>query len=401
MDVVLTHSGSTGNGNPRRSRIGSLALVCVLIGGLLAGCGLGSIGSAIDRASKVIDDGINGILARSDVWQRTLERIAQDLPGDVAEIVRTEAQNLATRTIAQAGTELMCVTDFYARRAVEALNSLKNLLLGRGDGPSRLPPAFCQVAPASINLNDAPSSWATVTLHGYDLDHHDTTDKLFSVLMQNASGSNSPLAETWIGRTTHYQVTLNLGSLGRTLHSNNIRKLVVSWNNSTVNNPEVVVVPWMPERRTESATLGSTFYQPPRTGGDRDFNTGDGSPTSIILRGALRQNGTSIDSQVYMYAREDRPDHTMVEGTSAWERVYTAPVGWTIVGYRPSASAQQSARVTEHGELQYPRPAGEAIDHFSAFVDRDGDEAGTWTHLIAHWRIIEVTIEETAPAWLR
>lgn len=397
MSAMLSRIVST-IGAGVRSRLISLAVACVLIAGLLAGCG---VASAIDRATKVIDDGIASILARSDVWQRTLERIAQDLPGDVAEIVRTEAQNLATRTIAQAGTELMCVTDFYARRAIEALNSLKNLLLGRGDGPSKLPPAFCQVVPASVNLNDAPSSWATVTLHGYDLDHLDSLGNRFTVFMQNASGGNTPLAEAWIGRTTHYQVTLNLGSLGRTLHNSAIRKLVASWNNSTGSLPEVVIVPWAAARRTETATLGSTYYMPPRTGGDRDFDTDDDDPTSVELRGTLRQTGNNIDSQVYMYAREDKPDHTMVEGTSPWARAYTAPEGWTIVSFRPSAPSRHTGGVTEHGEQQYPRPAGEAIDHFSAYVDRDGDEAGTWTHVIAYWRIIEVTIEQTAPEWLR
>lgn len=397
MKVMFSRFGSYLAARVGRRPV-SLAVACLLVAGLLSGCG---VGSAIDRATKVIDEGIASILARSDVWQRTLERIAQDLPGDISEIVRTEAQNLATRTIAQAGTELMCVTDFYARRAVEALNSLKNLLLGRGDGPSKLSPAFCQVVPASVNLNDAPSSWATVTLHGYDLDHVDSTDKLFTVFMQNASGSNTPLAETWIGRTTHYQVTLNLGSQGRTLHNNAIRKLVSSWNNSTIGLPEVVIVPWTAERRTETATLGSTFYMPPRTGGDRDFNTDDDDPTSIELRASLRVNGNNIDSEVYMFAREVDPDHTMVEGTSPTARVYTAPAGWTVVSFRPSAPSRQTGSVTEHGEQVYDRPAGEVIDHFSAFVDRNGDEAGTWTHVIAHWRIIEVTIDEIAPPWLR
>ena len=102
-----------------------------------------------------------------------------------------------------------------------------------------------------------------------------------------------------------------------------------------------------------------------------------------------------------MFAREDKPDHTMVEGTSPSARVYTAPEGWTIVSFRPSAPSRQTGGVTEHGEQQFPRPGGEVIDHFSAFVDRNGDEAGTWTHVIAYWRIVEVTIEQTAPEWLR
>lgn len=377
----------------------SVITLPVMLMFLIQGCG---IKSSIDRAVDTIDRGIADILANSDRWQSTLQRIAQELPSDISELVRNEAQNLATRSIAQAGTEFRCDVDFLSRRATEALNRLKDLLRGGTNPPSTLPPAFCLVAPSSLNLNDSPNAWSVVTLHGYDLDHRDSSGSLLKVLFQNASGVNTPLGEDRIGRTTHYQVTVNLGNMGKTLHQNNIRKVVLSWNNATANMPEIVVIPWAPARRTDGPfTVGVTSYTPPRTRGDADFDIGDDEPTNLILRAQYVLTGSSINSIVYMKANEIEEDYTTVEGWTNWTPVYSAPIGWRIIAYRPNANAEHTTRVTSQGEQIYSRPGGEIVNRFHVWVDRDGDEAGSWTHVDVDWRTLEVTLEQTVPDWLR
>lgn len=263
-----------------------------------------------------------------------------------------------------------------------------------------MPPAFCLTAPDHINLNYMPSSWVTVTLHGYDLDHADAQGNRFGVSLQNASGANTPLPESRIGRTTHYQVTLNLGNLGLTFYQDQIAKLIVTFNNAPGTLPEIVVVPWTAMQRTEHPVLGLTRYTPPKTGGDADFDTGSGDPTSLVVAGYLRVNGVNIESRVYMYAREDGGDHTKVEGYSAWTRAYAPPLGWKVVSYRPNSNPRYERDVTTQGGIEIPCSGGEAAEKFTAYVDHGGNEAGTWTELIAYWRILEVTIEEIEPAWL-
>lgn len=348
----------------------------------------------------MIDKAVSDVLARADVWQATLEKLAQDLPQELAATIRNEAQNLATRTVAQAGTELMCSSDFYARRAVEALNSLKALLTNQGQGPSALPPAFCQTAPDHLNLNDDPTHWPTVTLHGYDLDHLDSQGKRFGVSLQNESGQNTPFPESRIGRTTHYQVTLNLGNMGPTLYNNHIAKLIVTFNNAPGTLPEIIVVPWTAVQRTEHPVVGATRYTPPRTGGDGDFDTGSSDATKLIVTASMRLNGMNLESRTYMYARENGGDHTKVEGYSPWTVAYTPPSGWRVVSYRPNGSPRYERDVTTQGSIGIPCSGGEVVDHFTAWVDHGGDEAGTWTELYTYWRILEVTIEQIEPEWL-
>lgn len=114
-----------------------ILVMCLLVAAFSGGCDI--LKSSVDKAIDVIDKATSGILARSDVWQATLEKLAQDLPSDIAELVRTEAQNLATRTVAQAGTELMCSSDFYARRAVEALTASRRCYATRAKGRRSCP----------------------------------------------------------------------------------------------------------------------------------------------------------------------------------------------------------------------------------------------------------------------
>lgn len=355
---------------------------------------------SITQATRVIDQGITDILARSDSWQSVLQQVSEKLPADISQIIRTEAQNLATRSIAQVGVEFRCNTDFLGRRAIEALRHLKEVLLGTGIPPSALPPAFCQVAPSSINLNDPPTSWSVVTFFGYDLDHLDSNNNLVGITLLNATGSIA-LNEDRIGRTTHYQLTINLGNMGNVHYSNGITKIVATWKNSDSSLPQVVVVPWTPAQKVETFNMGATPMMPPRVGGDMDFDTGDGEPTEVDVIGQVRVSGNTLQSRVYMWAQEVESDYTTVEGMSEWQVAYSAPPGWQIISYRPNANSEHKSNVTVHGELVYPQPGGEVVNRFHVWIDRDDDEAGVWTRMEVEWRPIEVTIQQSVPNWLK
>src|SRR5262249_17996900 len=157
-------------------------------------------------------------------------RIASELPSDVSAVIRDEAQSLASRSIASAGSEFRCNVDFLARRAVSALQRLKAMLTNEKQAP--LAPAFCQVVPEAIDLKADPASWAKATLYGYDLDHLDATNQPLKFFLIGANGSQTEMPADRIGRTTHYQVTLNLGAMARTLHVAGVVKIRASWGGS-------------------------------------------------------------------------------------------------------------------------------------------------------------------------
>jgi len=365
----------------------------------LSGC-LGGITSSIDQAVAVIDKGINDIQTGSAEWQMVLQRVANDLPKDISEEIRTDAQNLVTRSIATAGTEFRCNIDFLKNRAIQNLQLLKAKLLKQNPPP--LPPEFCQVSPDGIELATDPATWAQVGLYGYDLDYTDSTNNLFQVLLQNGQGQTTVLPESRIGRTTHYQVTLNLGNMAPDLYNNGIVKMLVSWNNSSVGFPQIVVVPWTPRQEPNLIVHPgvSPKFIPPHTGGDADFDTADGNPTTVRLRGEISVSDQQILGRVYMYAREHDSDYTTVDGWSNWQSLYAAPAGWKILSVRPTAASEVNAQLTGHETPDYGTPAGEVVQNFHVWGDRDGDEAGTYTGVEVTWQDLNITLEEVAPAWL-
>jgi hypothetical protein len=354
---------------------------------------------AIDRATTVIDNAIRDITLNLDNWQTILQRVANDLPNEISETIRFDAQSLVTRSIAVAGIEFRCDVEFLGNRAIESLRHLKAKLLNQN--PSLLPPKFCNVDPPAIDLKVSPSKWSTVMLSGYDFDTQDHAQKLLQVSFLTKQGNTLPFPESRIGRTTHYQITLNLGEIASALHTLPVTKIFISWDGKSQGYPQIVVIPWEARRQTVTQNMGDTGpFFPPRAGGDADFDTDDDDPTDVVLRGLMRVTEQSIDTRIAMYARERKPDHTAVDGWSEWARNYTPPQGWRIVSVNPTLPSYHQAVVTEHDRMVYNRPAGEVVSYFEAWVDHDDDEAGTWTRVIAHWRSVNITIEETKPDWM-
>lgn len=389
-----------GRNVPRSNRVFcplSLILAVALLLSSLSLSGCDATGGSIDRAMEIIDRAIRDIELNMDSWQAILQRVANELPDDISETVRVEADRLATRSIAKMGIEFRCNVDFLARRAIESLRRLKAMILDQNPPP--LPPWFCQVDPAAIDLKVSPDLWSTAMLFGYDLDNADSSGTLLQVHLLTRSGQAIRMPESRIGRTTHYQLTLNLGNMARPLYQDQVDKIVVSWDGRTEGHPEIVIVPWEARRQTLTHSCGAVGpYSPPKTAGDADFDTADDAPTDLEVAGGLFFNEQTVQITHMMFAREREPDHTTVHGQDKWETCFTAPQGWRIVEVRPNLGSRVNAVVTVQGMIVLTRPAGEAVDHFEVWVDSDGDEAGGWTRIVTHWRRWKSPLRKSCPS---
>lgn len=358
--------------------------------------------SAVDKAVEVIDNGIYDITENSEIWQSVLQRVADELPREISETIRVDAQSLALRAIATTGSEFRCNIDFLSNRAIQALQRLKAKVLGT-DLPI-LPPAFCQVDPPSIDLKVPPETWSTAILYGYDLDHKDTANESLKIMLLDNQGDSTLLPESRIGRTTHYQITLNLGDMARELYTNQISKVVVSWEGTSEGYPQIVVIPWESHLLSpEIFAIDTSDYMPPHVAGNKDFYTGDNSPTKLRLCGQLRIEEYVIYNRVYMFAYQLHPDdNTAVEGWDEWRRAYEARSGYRIVGASPSVEFSCIDRTVIVPEPPpFDLPGGEIVSRFKVWIDHPGDEAGNWTRVSVEWRELNITLEKDMPEWLR
>jgi len=384
-----------------------LGLVC------LTGCDvLSGFNNTADEAVAVIDQGIQDIREESADWRVVLQRVADDLPKEVGELIRNDAQNLVSRSIAQTGVEFRCNTDFLAHRASMALARLKAKVLG--ETLPLLPPAFCQVTPDAIDLKAEPASWSKVVLSGYDFDHEDAAGKQFTLELVSADGNVTEVDDARIGRTTHYQATVNLGDIAAELHAKKINKILVRWGGQHDGYPQVVVLPWEAERQlVRGHNPGSTTWKPPHKRGDGDFflhkklvDLKGKRTASLDLRAEskITRDRRKVQTRVYMKAREAVPDHTTVAGWSGWRTAYEAPKGKQIVSAQPLGLSRFKGAVTgrDKGRGYYHRlPRGEVAKEFRYWVDRKGDDVPGYTRVDVTWAPLQVTLVDQKPEWTR
>ena len=378
--------------------VASAALACAGVS-----CDIGStLKRGVDVAQKaveVIDRGIVDIQADQGNWQLILQRVASDLPQELQSTIRTEATQLAQRSIAAAGVEFRCNVDHLSRRAIQGLQRLKAMVTNAKATPPSLGPAFCHAIPEVIRLADSPERRATVTLAGYDMDHKDAAGRPCGVVLHTADGRQIPLDENRVGRTTHYQLTLNVAGTDfeNLVTAQKAVKLKISWNGKTDGLPEVLLIPKQaesPRTRTERASPGEVHLTPKHVGGDKDFDTDGGKPMTVRVIGETRQDGNRIMARVYMWAREGGGDRTRVEGWSDWKVAYTAPSGWAVKRATPLGRTDHSLPIARHGQVLAPQPAGEVVGRFAIFGDQGGDEAGSYTRVEARFNPVAVDLEQ-------
>jgi hypothetical protein len=353
--------------------------------------------SGIEKLEADLDRGISTIANDNTRWRSTLQELASAIPDDVQSTVRIELQQLANRSIATAGTEIRCNVDFLAHRAIEGLRRVKALL--RNQDPEPLPPEICQVSPATLDMNIERPRRVDVSISGYDMDHVDSGGKpLHFVYVSDPQNRTFPFLEERIGRTHHYLITLNTSGtdFDQFIYHNQINKIRAEWGDRS-EPPEIIVTRWEPRRLERTVPLGSFDHTPPHTHGDRDFDTSDDEETDVNLAVETQQEGSSILVRVYMKARERDPDNTTVEGWSQWKVAYPAPAGWQIRSVNRLGRSDASFTATSHQLRTSTLPQGEIADRFETWVDRSGDEAGSFTRTQVFLRPVDVVLEEIPP----
>jgi hypothetical protein len=370
---------------------------------------------ALTNATDIVDKGANNIQEDqgqyAQIIQDTISQlkgVADKLPKDVQSTLSTEVTQLSDRSVAKAGVEFHSSVDFLAQRAVQGLQRLKAALTGKPLPPSE--PAFDTVSPEQLMLSLAPERRTSVLLYGWDMDHADAKGNLCGIVLQTDDGRTIPLPEARIGRTTHYQLTLNTSGTDfeSLLTQNHVSKMVVSWNGQTSGLPQVLVAQKpAPTAHTEVRTVrdvgGGEFppFVPPHTRGDADFDTGDNNkPMDIRVIGQTMIQGNRVIARVYMWAYEPRPNFTTAQGWSAWKSIYQADAGWQITHVSPIGQTDHQQMVTRGtedatGRVVAAEPDGEPVSRFEFYGDHDGDEAGTWTRVVVSFRSLTVDLSRT------
>lgn len=376
--------------------------ICTVVIALTIGCDLGKgVTDQIARANQIIDRAIRDIERDSSSWQSALKQVAAELPKDVQETIRVEAAQLAERSIAVTGIEFKCSVDFLANRATQNLQRLKRAITG-GEMP---PPEakLCHVSPGSYDLSLDLGRRQTIVIAGYDLDQKDANGDLFQVvLIPEGGGDPIRLPETYIGRTTHYEVTINLAhaEVDHVVYGRGIVKLQLRWKGQPMSaQGEVVVAPRRAQTRTIAPSLGNATFVPSHTGrGDRDFDTDDDEHMDVGIRVETRVADNQLLRNIYMSAHEPRDDWTTAEQESGWQVAYAPPPGWQIQSVTPLGVFENKWQINDHGPVTFSVGNAGMVQSVVIYGDGEGEEAGTKTKVEVEFNPVEIVLQEILPA---
>ncbi|WP_310554842.1 hypothetical protein [Flavobacterium sp.] len=362
-------------------------IIYIILITLFSGCNLfktiGEIPNTVNKTENLIDDAIAEISNQSSSWQTTLQDLEGKLVGDAQSTVRTEIQNLASRTIAAAGAEFRCNSDFLGARVIQGLQRIKARLLNQPIPELR--PVFCSVIPQEITMSLAPDRRNKINISGYDFDNQPNL-KLFL----HSNGRKTDLSQ-FINRITHYEIVLNLGNNGLVLN-NASDKITLEYNNQELSSIPIIQ-PQIPTCIVEDYQIPTATYTlvPAHIQGDKDF-FGHGPRVDCDVKATIE--GNMIKVRVFMKAQETAFDNTKAEGTEVYT-LYTAPSNRRILSIVSDDSSSQSYTDGNLEDDYFQQGSGEFVKRFVFTGDTAwGGESGTKTKVVVELNRLSIRLQE-------
>ncbi len=183
-----------------------LVLLVGLAALVLSSCGIGE--PAANKAAAAIDKAIARMDQNLLGWQEIVKGLPAELQGLESNAAR-DAEMIAQKSLAAAGSNIKCVADFARSRARGDLQRLADRL--RGKPTSDPQPVVCEPAPVNFSMERRPDF---VEFHGYDfkLSNPDGSEvKRVRAYLRTIGSPDLPLDE-WTTFASHYIVSVKVGT---------------------------------------------------------------------------------------------------------------------------------------------------------------------------------------------
>lgn len=360
------------------------------------------VGKEVDKAAETVDNAVRSIdkataqIERTNVgWQNIVTDLGSDLPKEAHDLIANDVDILSRDVIGATITSAMCTLDFVKLRALQTLKNLKARLLKQPLTP--VSPGFCTLTIPSIDLND-PLAFHTLNVFGFDLN---TLDKNFLKIQAALVGDSTyyPIPEKFIGRTTNYQIAVNLTTLWPDLAANKFSKLKLYWNRDSANMPEVLVQPWKAVEKLVRVDAQTITFVPPHEGpSDRNFDTESKNWASgnVHMEFMIDEDHTQLSARIYMTVMEFGGDNTLARGYSPWTPLYTvADKRFQLQDFSPNAPSDLPFNFTTEGPRDF-YPAG-CVSRYTIQIDHPDDDAGSYTMVTANLNEFSVKLVQIKP----
>lgn len=375
-----------------------LLIIAVLLAISTAGCGplnKGIVEPAVDNAEHLLDNTIAQVAASMSTWQSSLTDLqdrVKDLTDDTASLIKTEAQQLAERSVAAVGTEFRCNVDFLGQRVLEGLNAIKSKVGGLTISPS---PKFCSFSPGVVDMTLQPERRNRIEITGYNFD----AVPRMGLIMTTASGATD--VSKYLTVSTHYKATINMGGAnpdqGLQLDGS-ARQLQLVWalDGQTPQGftPQVTVIQPPPLPRCEMKNISTSptnqyTVQAVHTGeGDKEI-FGKGDVTIRVYRGGDDQ---VVTAKVYFRVRQYDDDHSTGQVTSPPIELFRAPPGTRIVAVAAATEEGPDVFRDNDWETDYIAGGGGLVREYVVNAEGPGEDLNGYAQVTVYFNAFNVGV---------
>jgi len=344
------------------------------------------IDSAVNKITKAIDNAVSELNQNSSEWQDIMDDLILELGGiddSLSSLISNDVQNLLDRGVAVVGSEFRCNVDFIGNRMRNALLRIEKEYLNSSTIAPELKPYVCDAVPSSVERIEIGDTVNTLEFFGYDFDLSGL--KLY---VEKSNGTREDVT-SYLVKPTHYQMTVDLGTEGLELTSQDDKFVLAYLANEFSELSLIKII--QGTTKMDSVSPGSRTFIPPHTNGDVNFS----SSPAITCRVNLSILGVDQDqlwSSIYMKALETGSDLTTLEGTDT-HLIYTAPSGKQIKEISCLTIDNLPDYTDTDTEKDYfERGSGGPVERYEIVGQADGSDAGA-TQVIVEYNTIPIELE--------
>jgi hypothetical protein len=387
----------------RRSSLVGALVIATLLSSLLSGC-LENVSNAANNAVLALDNGVTALGSASVSWQAVVQDTTakvNDALKNATENVRSTISNELSNTVARAtqatGIEARCSLDFVKFRVRDALIRIRVELLSLVGSHQTVPeraPMACMPNPTAIDPVQVQANHVThVDFDGYDFDSVPPV----TLKLETSNGQVVDVPQNALVRTSHYLITLNLGSNGLALSSQS-QAVHLRWKDEDISTV-AVVQPHTPLCVTTTALSvpQPTTLRPPHLGsGDHEFGRPDHGPVATF-NASLFTRPEGITAYVHLTLTEDGPDYTMASGGASLKYLYSPPAmqkiqSMTIGTTNVDINRYRLTKADDRFSDDYSVGGDSPIRQVSFIGYRGANAAGETARAVIYWNPLRLIL---------
>lgn len=341
-----------------------------------------------EQAVLSLNDGINALQNQSGDWQSVLKDLETKIDKRVQDVLTYNIPYITNLATQRALSSVLCVKESVKDEVVYYLQVARAELV-TGVMPPLPHTKICATSLLTIDLNAPRNIRNQIVFTGYSIN---AKDSIHAVLVAGSTKLEIPISK--LGFPDISNITLSLTDYSDAVLTN-YTHLQLMYNKEVISSIGIdKKVPDAPVIETAQTSQREIVWIPPHTYGDKDFN---GNGPRMISHVYLKQDGTKVYAQVYLYAQETKSDWTTATGTSNWIEIYSVKQGYRINKILESSEYLNILRANNidcvdesPDDYIMETVVGRAI----LVGDTTGDEAGSKTKITLNLKSFDIEIQK-------